>query len=185
MPISGLLMKNSDKSYEDILDELASKRVNQRISNGAPQNAIALLTTMFMYASDHIRIYSGHLDKSVYCDNKLIEAIRNFLLVSKHSVSILVQRPIDQPETHPVLVLAREMADCESHGSLVIRNAEGNYSGAGIEHFTVMDGTGFRYEFDHEKKSAVANFNEPKTAGILASTFDTAFELSDDLVVAL
>jgi hypothetical protein len=172
-------------SYEEIVEFLAKEKVNQRISNGRTEHAISLLKVMFKYAEKEIRIYTGCLFDGVYGDKGLLSAFKNFLLDENNKVFVLLQNNVLNIDEHPMIQTANDLKKINSRGRFIVRHARGIYAQESVEHFAVMDKSGFRYELDDENKKAIANFNEPKTASNFIKAFDLAFELAEKPVYQL
>lgn len=169
-------MKNHE--YREIIEKFARERINKRVSNGAPAHASVLLETMFKHAVAEMRIFTKELNGSVFGEQHMIDAATRFLGKPYSSMKILLQEGKDEAwaKDHPLFKAIAKMG--EPHGKVEVVNASGSYAENDANHFAVMDNDGYRFEFDHEKCKAVANFNEPKVAKDLISAFDKAFELS-------
>lgn len=176
-------MSNMDQfnEYRRVIAYLASNRINVRIPNGLPQHASILIETMFSNAAGEMRIFTQELNEDVFGKPKVLQAARKFLSKPYANLSILLQRPnnIDHFKEHPLFRVFSELKDSNSlHGAVLVKNAAGSYSEDGANHFAVMDNDGFRFETDHKKCKAIANFNDSKTAKKLIAAFDSAIELS-------
>ena len=168
---------SESNEYRTIIQRFAKDRVNARVPNGLPMHASTLLECMFENAAAEMRIYSGKLIQDVYSGDGIVKAAAKFLGRPYASLRILLQSPADRSElaNHPLLA---GLSNITPRGSVIVRNAVGSYAKEEANHFAVMDNDGFRYELDHGKCEAIANFNEPDTAKILVQAFDAAFAFS-------
>lgn len=169
--------------YRKIIQHLAAEKINRRIPNGKPAHAAILLEAMFTKADRDMRIFSRSLDESTYDNADLIDAAQRFLSRPATRLRILLQNRIDVSalKSHPLIKALSEMtaALTTAHEQkLQIRFAEGAYSKDSAKHLAVMDDLGFRFEVDHDKTQAIANFNEPRVASELATAFDRAFMMA-------
>lgn len=162
-----------EEAYRRLVEDLAKDRTDRRIPNGEPGHARILVTEMLKNAEEGVRVFSGSFNKEVYGEPRLLEAACSMLRRGKR-LKVLIQND-DELALHPlVAALANEKRE---HRSLVeFKKARGTYAAADAKHFAVMDGAAFRFEVNHEKCHAVANFNEPDVALVLRKTFESAFE---------
>ena len=83
----------SDASdYRRLIESLAKGQVNQRIPNSLPLHASILLETMFRFAREDIRIFSGALAAPVYDQSELIDSVGRFLSRPGTRLRILLQQ---------------------------------------------------------------------------------------------
>lgn len=166
--------------YREIIKRLASKRTDARIPNGLPQHATILIETMFSTATAEMRIFTKELNQDIFGEPKLLGAAKKFLSKPYANLKILLQSPqdVEWTQEHPLFQVFNDLNNTNLlHGGVVIKNASGSYSTDDVNHFTVMDNDGFRFETDHYNCKAIANFNEPKTAEKLIKVFDSAFDM--------
>lgn len=176
------MSKTSHSEYREIIESYARDKVNARVLNGLTDHAQMLIETMFNHASSEMRIYSKNLSKEVFEKPETIAAIQDFLGSKPYArLRILLEDSVTKEwvSNHKLLKMIQGMKDThKAHGHVEIVSAVGNYASGEVEHFTVMDNDGYRYEFDHDNCKAVANFNEPTVAKKLLSVFDEAFSLA-------
>lgn len=170
--------------YRKIIQRLASDQVNERIPNGAPQHASILIETMFNHAVAEMRIFSKALTNDVYATDEIVDAAKAFFSKSYARLFILLQKKptseIEWIKEHKLLLALREIDNPKSdYRNIQIRYAKGSYTEDDANHFAVMDNDAFRYELDHNNRTAVANFNEPETAKSFIKAFDRAFDLAN------
>lgn len=165
--------------YRHLMEQLARRRMNQRVSNGISEHASILFETMFRHAKEEVRIFTGELRPSVYGTPTLISAAKDFLSRTSTRLRILIEQPADVEalREHPLLRVLSESVPRVERDQLKLRQAVGSYAQKGAKHFAVMDDCGFRFEIDHEATQAVANFNEPDVARELSVAFDSAFKM--------
>ncbi len=162
--------------YRKLIFKLATGQIDQRIPNGKPIHAAILLEAMFERATSDMRIFTGSLSPSTYNAPFLIEAATRFLRKPGATLKILIQNTLADLLERPLIKAATSL-----HGGstgLLVRFARGAYATNAAKHIAVMDSVGYRFETDHSSTSAIANFNEPRVASELASTFDRAFVMA-------
>jgi hypothetical protein len=155
---------------------MATSQMNQRIPNGQPEHAAVLFESMFGMAQADIRIFTGLLDPRAYAQPGLSKAAKDFVCRRNTSVRILFQKPPQAGGWLRRQPLIESVLDRNGHlpDNFQMRLATGEYAKSD-RHFAVMDQRGYRYEIDHDKCKAFANFNEPDVANKLAMSFDEAF----------
>jgi len=164
-------------AYKKVVGRLAKGQICQQIPNEHPMHAAALIETMFDNAEKDVRIFTGKLAKATYDQPDLVAAAARFLERPGARLRILVQRQL----THADLQDRALLAKLNESVKLEIKQATGSYAESDANHFAVMDERGFRFELEHSKSEAVANFNEPRIARELIAAFDTAFSMGKPL----
>jgi hypothetical protein len=161
----------SETGYRESILELARKRSRQRIPNGQPAHASALFEAMLLTAQNNVCIFSNRLVPEVFDQAEVLAAAIRFVIDGNRSLKILVQDDSD--------IANRGLAGLTNLAPdrVTIRKAVGSYATSDAKHFCVMDERAFRFEFDHDQCSAIANFNEPEVAKRLQSAFDGAFDM--------
>ncbi len=165
--------------YRKLIEELASKSINQRVSNGQPLHAGILLETMLKRARSRVCIFSGNLDPAAYDQPGILDAVVQFMRRSGARLRILLQETqARELLMQKPLVRILDENKATAMGVTEIRCAKGPYSTPRAHHFSVMDDHAYRFEVDHAKMQAFANFNEPKVAKDLLTAFDQAFDIA-------
>lgn len=143
--------------YRDAVTALATNKENRRFLNDSCEHAKLLAELMVGRAqndNEDTVIYSGELGKDCF---------NNALVTSQGKVRILLDNKSGNEiiNSLPENVRARIEVRMTKHPC--------------DEHFFVS-GNSFRYETDHEKSTAVANFNEPETANKLKALFNNMWD---------
>lgn len=177
-------MNASSEQYRELVDHLAKAKINKRFSNGLPEHAAIVLEAAFKYAQHSIRIYSGALHQAVYDQPPLINAAARFLRSSNAaSLMILLQQRVAESSLRDrefFRVLADRPRGC---GDLAVGFANGVYATDEAKHFCVIDDCGYRFELNHARMEAIANFNEPEIAGKLIGVFDRVMAEAEHVVI--
>ncbi len=165
-----------DPDYKKIIDRCAESGENFIINNGNAMHAAYLLTKFFAKAEDQVRIFTGELFAKVFDDQNLIAAAIEFLSKGANNKIVVAFQEKEGEEEKKGRVLKRNFvknltALPENADKLEIYSVSLNLDGQ-ANHFAVMDSSAFRYELDHDKKSAVANFGDQKNSGKLKEFFD-------------
>lgn len=172
-------MASEAAEYRKLIEDLASKCVNQRVSNGQPLHAGVLLETMLKRARACVSIFSGNLAPAAYDQPGVVEAASQFMQRGGAKLRILLQETQSRDSLmERSLVRSLDQIKTKARGTLEIKCAKGVYSTKKAHHFAVMDDHAYRFEVDHEKMQAFANFNEPKVAKDLLAAFDQAFSMA-------
>ena len=168
-------MKNEiNPDYRGIIDRCAESGENFVINNGNAMHAAYLLTKFFVIAKKQMQIFTGELFAKVFDEPHLIEAAVNFLS-SNADRKIVVAFQEEEGKSSKVLErdFVKKLTTTlpENSGKLEIYSISLDLDGQ-VNHFAVMDSSAFRYELDHDKKSAVANFGDRKNSSKLKHFFD-------------
>ncbi|MBA3018741.1 MAG: hypothetical protein KJ550_12515 [Proteobacteria bacterium] len=166
-----------DPDYKKIIDRCAESGENFVINNGNAMHAAYLLTKFFAKAEDQVRIFTGVLFAEVFDGQPLIDAAVEFLSRSANNKIVVAFQEKEGEEEKRGRVLKRNFVKKltttlpKNSGKLEIYSIPLDLDGQ-VNHFAVMDSKAFRYELDHDKKSAVANFGDQKNSGKLKEFFD-------------
>ena len=170
------MKKDIDPEYRNIIDRCADTGENFVINNGNATHAAYLLTKFFAKAKDQVRIFTGELFAEVFDNQLLIDAAVEFLSSDTHHKIVVAFQEKEGKEGKEGRVLKRNFVKelvtrPENVGKLEIYSISLDLDGQ-VNHFAVMDSIAFRYELDHDKKSAVANFGDQKNSNKLKQFFD-------------
>jgi len=157
-----LLTKYRGRLPEDYILAIAGLAENaepRRFLNDSDVHAELLIECMVGGAieANEVRIYSGGLKKKCYFDplnlthSRMIRILVDDLKVGESVINSLT-------ETQRKKISIRHVAKKFPH------------------HFFTVGDQSFRYELDHRKASAIANFNEPDTTAKLNARFDSMWE---------
>ena len=171
------MKKEIDPDYKKIIDRCAKSGENFVINNGNATHAAYLLTKFFAKAEDQMRIFTGELFAKVFDDPSLIAAALDFLSRGDdHKIVVAFQEEDGKKERVLKRNFVKELiARPENVSKIEIHSISLDLDGQ-VNHFAVMDSSAFRYELDHDKKSAVANFGDQKNSGKLKRFFDTLID---------
>ncbi|MBF0093518.1 MAG: hypothetical protein HQL34_03130 [Alphaproteobacteria bacterium] len=141
--------KRPSEEWIAAVRQSAKDKTNRRFLNDSIHYTKILAETMIRPATQSVDIYSGSLDRTCYED-----AVVNV----KCAVRILVDD-----------LQAANWA--KAGDNVTIKKAPRDMG----EHFFIADGAAFRFELDHNKAMAIANFNEPEVCAELKRRFDAAW----------
>lgn len=182
------MKKDIDRDYKDIIDRCAESGENFVINNGNAAYAAYLLTKFFVKAKKQVRIFTGELFAEVFDNQDLIDAAVKFL---SNDADCKIVVAFQEEEGKSSKVLERDFVKKlttklpKNSGKLEIYSISLDLDGQ-VNHFAVMDSSAFRYELDHDKKSAVANFGDQKNSSKLKEFFDKLIDsYSTELPFAL
>lgn len=170
-----------DPAYKKIIDRCAESGENFVINNGNAKHAAYLLTKFFAKAKDQVRIFTGELFAEVFDNHDLIAAASKFLSSNANNKIVVA---FQEEEGKDDRVLKRDFVKKlttelpENFGKLEIYSIPLNLDGQ-VNHFAVMDSSAYRYELDHNKKSAIANFGDQKNSSKLKQFFDELIDTNN------
>lgn len=155
--------------YFALIDECARTSKDLTIPNSEPKHAAYLIKTLFKNADAVIRFFTGNLFEGVFGDQELQEEACKFIRGdANHSIRIAYQGELDISKS---TFIQKILKDNQRKGSLNIWDASKKYPDY-ENHFAVMDNKAFRFELDHAKTKAIANFGDFKNAIKLVGIFD-------------
>lgn len=188
--MSGSSKTSSDfYNYYKLIEDCAENKKDLIISNGLAEHAVYLMTAMFRYAKNHIRLFSGELPDEVrresqtikiYSNEELLMAAENFLRMEGSRLDILVQEGENFESRIFIQTLKKKHEEGVIKGSVNLKISEAL---CGISsHFMVIDNSGYRLETDHNHTKAVANFGDSNTARKLGEIFNTFFHNANEIL---
>ncbi len=176
-----------DENYYKNIDECALNRINFPISNGEARHAAYLLRTFFKFAKERVCIYTGSLFPGVYENEELIKNAIMFLKNNSNAILRIAYQDNVSSEKIIKRKIIQEIIKNDLSPRLLLLNA----SSAGFKHknlypnhFALMDGEAYRYELDHVKRSAEANFGDPDIAMDLSIIFNKLIKTSKLVPIA-
>lgn len=159
--------------YRETVIECARRLISENFSNGTVDHAAAITEAMLLTARGSYKLYTGEFSPDFFGRPEIISALENFFERDAFpNIKVLVQKGVNpsELEAHPWIKVAKKHAR-----TIDVRNAVGNYATDEPNHFSIVDKTGYRYEFDKNIR-ATANFYDPKIASKLDAVFDEAFK---------
>lgn len=159
--------------YRSTVLEYARRLIDKSFSNGTMDHAAAITEAMLLTARGSYKVYTGSFNADFFGRPDIVNALEDFFKRDAFpSIKVLVQNGVlkEDLKCHPWIKIA------EKYGRTIdVRNAVGNYATDEAHHFSIVDKTGYRYEFDKNVR-ATANFYDPKTVANLDTVFEEAFE---------
>jgi len=167
--------------YRKIIEKLADSKENVEIPNSDAAHAALLIATFFRKAQKEICLFTNELHKSVYDNDEIRSNVVTFLNRPDTVLRIAYQRSTyweDICEQSPLLKFLLALPDNIIKGKLKIYNAS-KIPSDWARHFAIMDGEAYRYELNHQKRTAVANFGDAGNAKKLSEIFDVITQKSE------
>lgn len=152
---------NEEGYISDLLGYMYTRK-DHYFLNDSLGHATLLADLMIGAAEKYVLIYTGSLAEECYkfAIDSLDESVKIFVLYDKEPSHIWWS---DKPQITAVLAKSRPQ----------LKN--GN-----VNHFFVVDGKAFRYEIDHSKATASANFSQEDVCKGLTQVFVAAWRESSD-----
>lgn len=175
--------EKKQKEYYETIDRCAKEEIDLTIYNSDPKHASYLLKTLFSRAKSEVCIYTGGLSETVFADQPLINKAVEFLKDNvSHKIQIAFQEKDSKDKIFGNVFVKAIISEGPLKDRLELWQASEYFSDV-TNHFTVMDRKAFRYETDHEKKTAVANFGDKESAKSLFDMFEIIISKSTRLPV--
>lgn len=167
--------------YEANVREKARSKTDYLFHNEGNDHALIICENIFETAESHIRIAANQLyNDEVVNKPRYIEAMKSFLDKPNTELDIIITNAPAREDVKQEGTLYGMIYDHSAYkeGRVQIRVGEGksfrNDAGEMIN-FCTGDDHIFRFEDNIEKRTAIANFNEPKTTQDLVMEFDKVF----------
>lgn len=159
------------RRYYETIDRCAQTKENLLISNSNERHAAYLISQFFKYAQSEVCILTGSFYEGVYNSKELIDEAVNFLKRdSKHQLRLAYQNDVPEEEILSRQFIKNIEDDPERRGGFEVWDS--SVSSKGLNHFAVMDKSGFRFETDSRKRRGIANFGDLESGETLAEIFD-------------
>lgn len=167
--------------YEANVREKARSKTDYLFHNEGNDHALIICENIFKTAESHIRIAANQLyNDQVVNTPRYIEAMKFFLDKSNTKLDIIITNAPAREDVQKEGTLYGMIYDHSAYkeGRIRIKVGEGksfrNDAGEMVN-FCTGDNRIFRFEDDIENRTAIANFNEPKTTQELILEFDKVF----------
>jgi hypothetical protein len=162
----------SIENYKQIIVRSVKNKENFIISNGHPEHASYILATFFKEAKSEVRIFTGKLFKSVFDNHELINNAIDFLRTNKNGK---LKIAFDE-KVSPFLLMGQNFLGTIFKNADIKDRVELWDSSLGFDvkmnHFAIMDKSAFRYELNHDRSEAIANFGDSQAAMTLYEFFN-------------
>lgn len=158
--------------YKTYVDQLFAEESGFIISNGLPEHAAALVSTMFRKAKKEMVIFCHDLNAKIYSE---VEVIRSIVEAANRGVSIRIVTQV-APQAIELLCKLRNLAKVSPELVQLKRCAPDSVDAALGYNFAVMDTKAFRYEPDRSTIKADACANNPPLAQKMLNAFNRLFD---------
>jgi hypothetical protein len=160
------------KVYNQMVEWLASNRVDAEFENYGPEHASIVLTNIFKYANKRVVTLCGNLMSPVSENPFYLKSLSFFLDNPEHTLDILLddyQQDIKRKQIWRILSNYPKRV----HVRRFVKEKPSS------THFTVADEMAYREEVELEQKEAVVNFNAPDKSKRYVNMFDNWFDNSE------
>lgn len=143
--------------------------------NSSSEHASAVMSSIFKYSKERVRILAGSLCGDVSSDEKYIQELRMFL---NRNGKIQILLDDFNGKLNPAVANVLSDAYFFNPNQVEIRQTDKKVTNSANNqniHFTVGDKKMFRLEEDTVKYFAKCSFNSPEISSILISSFDALF----------
>lgn len=159
-------------SYAEIIERCYREKLDLVIPNSDHEHASYLIKTFFEKAKEELIIFTGNLYETVYGEEKLRDKAVNFFETrSDGTLRIAFQVEGSKDNILNSKFIKAILSTKPKKGAVTIFDAS-HIAHEFSNHFTVMDREAFRYELDHTKGTAIANFGAKHVAERLVHVFN-------------
>lgn len=172
----------SNSEYESRVALAFESKSDIPCPNGYPEHARVIIKHMLLSSTNEVNLYSGQLalsidsnddqsnDTEIYGWRDVIRAVGVFLAKQSAKLSIIVDdASLVSSDKHPLI---------KQYGHLDNFNIKQLPSNKKSNHFMTSDGKAYRFEYDHDRSSAVACANDPEVASRLNKQFQHLFDVA-------
>lgn len=153
--------------YRDNVQALFRTKSSSRFLNGSAWHAAYIFEAMLQHAESSVDIFCRNLNESVFSHTFIKRALSN--IGNNVKVNILVQSCSDDIEAKDLFddIRGNNYPRVNVKAIVNTENKKLPYN------FAVMDGRAFRFEPTRDTIAAIASANEPETAQMLMSQFQS------------
>lgn len=172
--------------YEKIIRRYANEQKDEEFYNHGDQFASIVFRNIFNTSNSEVKILAGSLCNKNFPDNSYISALSDYVL-RRGKLLILVQS-YEEDEANNSDLFTRLRYYAKQGYSVTLKSTSHKYfitnddSSKSEIHFTVAEGRMYRIETDIDKRSAICNFNDIKSAAYLNGLFDQVFNSDESSV---
>ena len=163
-------------TYADRLESALKSQGPFQTYNRDILHAAEIIVACFRHAERKVCLLSNKLDRNLYGDERLLDAIRLFLKKDGTEFHILVETEIDA--RHPIRMLADEGYAPKMTIRVVPPKLKEKYP----FNFMTVDDFGYRFEYNREVYEAIASFHEEKGKKMVNSLKGIFSTIGEDAV---
>ena len=141
-------------------------------------HAIVVVSLAFQHAERHIRILSHKLDATLYGHPTFLKALNDFIGKDGVKLDVLVEDGEKVGSDNPFVNLTRQVSD----KATLKRLSDPKKAEAYNFNFMVIDGTGFRFEYDRNEEKAFVSFNDKDQKLVAEQLIEIFEQLFDEAV---
>lgn len=160
--------------YRENVQALFKAKSTSRFLNGSPWHAAYIFEAMLQYATDSVNIFCRNLNESVFSHAFIQKALA--AINPNVKVTILVQSCEDDIESKNLY----DKINKKEYPGVSVQLIKNVNTKRLQYNFAVMDGRAFRFEPTRDAIAAIASANEPSTAQILITRFNTIQKREQD-----
>ena len=161
--------------YKDFVEDLAKKGEDKVFFNSGPIHASIVMSRIFKYSTNTIRIFSGGFHGAVSNDSEYLCELDSFLSRGG-KVKVLVENYNSNNNSKIYKILSKYF----NTGQIEIKKTTARVNSGGSPiHFTIGDDRMLRLETNVNDFKAQVNFNNSKETAVFIEVFDKIFNISD------
>lgn len=154
-------------SYKEFVENLASEGRDELFFNSGPTHAAIVMSRIFKYSSDIIRIYCGGFNGAISNDEEYLKYLELFLKKGGN-LKILVEEDLSKQQSKIYGILQKYKSNVEFYPTpFRVIGSKGKPM-----HFTVGDDKMLRLETGVDDYTAQVNFGNKDDAKIFSNIFD-------------
>lgn len=168
-------------AYEQAVDFYAKNCIDSEFPNKGSEHATIVISRIFEYAEQYVKIFSGKLNSDVADNPKFIQSLKRYINSGKKLEVIVEEIPeidksnalklIIESSKNPMLDVSIKKASNE-----FLESVRNSFKSKNIYHFIVSDDRAYRVEVDKNNFKARCNFNDTHISSILNNTFSNFFK---------
>lgn len=164
-----------ERQYREMVEKLAKNNESLVIYNSSPLHAVVIMSALFRYSNDKVRIFAENFNGGISDQDEYIEALNSFLLRGGELFVLLHEyQRNNNPKLFEILeehkIAFPTKVNVAKTSARVLNNERSNEV-----NFTIGDEKMYRIEEDTISKMARCSFNDPPIAGHLANLFDRIY----------
>lgn len=168
--------------YIDFVETLARDGQDRVFFNSGPIHAAIVMSRIFKYSHDVIKIYCGGFNGAVSNDEEYLKQLQSYL-EKGGKLEILVEADMSQNESSKIYRILRKHKDKVNIKHTPLRFV--NEKTRQPIHFTTGDGKMFRLETGTSDYTAQVNFGDTDQAKRLDAAFNEVFNKQQNVAIPL
>lgn len=163
--------------YKEFVSELAANKDGKTFFNSGKDHASVVMSNIFKYSNNTIRMHSGNLNGDVCKDSDYISNLDNFLAHDNTKLYLSLDQYDDKKMNREIYTLLK-FYQRNYTSKVIVKTTKGYFIDNDTRqktHFIVGDDSMYRLEYNTSDYQARCSFSNEEDCKVLINLFDTLF----------